>query len=331
MIEPRHIVIFVYIFELVAFSAFATSFRLLHGEQKAALYLARLMVVRLSVKLLYFYVEFYITSWHLNMLFNALMDTTYVLSIYLTLRTIAASLCLKIKHLRAFSFVAISYVLGFFLISLFWVDRASNHNILIQPGLPQALYSVNEVAFAVVSVFVLISLYICKDQTKRDGGSNYAPSPTAVFAGIATSLYIVYVFLWDMSFLVPGLDVIRSLKPFDGVLFFAAALAFCLAKLAKSSAVKELTAQDEAASPNKTAISENSQAEAIQQLGLTSREQEVLDELLTGKTVTQIAAELDIAENTAKRHVYNIYKKAGVHTRYELLAKLDRLNSSTER
>lgn len=322
MIEARHIVIFLYIFELLAFSILATAFRNLRGESRVTLQLSRLMVARLIVKLFYFYVEFYIISWHLNVLFNALMDSTYVLSIFLTLRVIALNVRSEIKRPRAFYSAATSYVLGFSLISVLWVDRESNHYILIQPGIPQVLYSLNELAFAVVALFAIASLFLRRNNASASEATEKALSFSAVCVGIATALYVIYVFLWDMSFLVPGLDAIRLLKPFDGVLFFSAALAACLWRLVDKEPAQKATGQSERLSPSHDHAQGGSQAEAILQLGLTSREREVLDKLLTGITVTQIAAELDIAENTAKRHVYNIYKKAGVHTRYELLAKL---------
>lgn len=52
---------------------------------------------------------------------------------------------------------------------------------------------------------------------------------------------------------------------------------------------------------------------------LTERESEIAVLLLTGKTYRMIAGELNISENTVKTHVKNIYSKAGVHNRTELM------------
>jgi DNA-binding CsgD family transcriptional regulator len=52
---------------------------------------------------------------------------------------------------------------------------------------------------------------------------------------------------------------------------------------------------------------------------LSSREQQVLDLMIGGKTNAQIAQELFLSERTVRNHAYRIYKKLGVSTRVELL------------
>lgn len=52
---------------------------------------------------------------------------------------------------------------------------------------------------------------------------------------------------------------------------------------------------------------------------LTERESEIVSLLLTGKTYRIIAAEMNLSENTVKTHVKNIYSKAGVQNRTELM------------
>lgn len=54
---------------------------------------------------------------------------------------------------------------------------------------------------------------------------------------------------------------------------------------------------------------------------LTKREEEVLKELLTGKTNTQIAKELFISERTLYHHIESIYEKLGVENKVELYTK----------
>mgnify|MGYP004467149283 FL=1 len=53
---------------------------------------------------------------------------------------------------------------------------------------------------------------------------------------------------------------------------------------------------------------------------LTSREAEVLNLLLKGKSVSEISEELFVANGTTKAHVNNIYKKLGIHSKEELFA-----------
>ncbi len=55
---------------------------------------------------------------------------------------------------------------------------------------------------------------------------------------------------------------------------------------------------------------------------LTEREGEVAALLMKGKTYRMIAGELHVSENTVKTHVKNIYSKAGVQNRTELMALL---------
>lgn len=52
---------------------------------------------------------------------------------------------------------------------------------------------------------------------------------------------------------------------------------------------------------------------------LTERESEIASLLITGKTYRMIAGELHVSENTVKTHVKNIYSKAGVQSRTELM------------
>ncbi len=52
---------------------------------------------------------------------------------------------------------------------------------------------------------------------------------------------------------------------------------------------------------------------------ITDRERDIIRELLTGATVSELAGRLYISEHTAKTHVKNIYQKLGVRNRVELL------------
>ncbi|MGE4273647.1 MAG: LuxR C-terminal-related transcriptional regulator [Desulfitobacterium sp.] len=61
---------------------------------------------------------------------------------------------------------------------------------------------------------------------------------------------------------------------------------------------------------------------------LTEREGEIAALLLKGKTYRMIAGELNVSENTVKTHVKNIYSKAGVQSRSELMNLLLDIQSS---
>lgn len=57
--------------------------------------------------------------------------------------------------------------------------------------------------------------------------------------------------------------------------------------------------------------------EAADELGLTSREREILDRVATGRSNKQIAAEFWLSEQTIKYHLTNVYRKLGVSSRTE--------------
>ncbi len=56
--------------------------------------------------------------------------------------------------------------------------------------------------------------------------------------------------------------------------------------------------------------------------GITKREMEAVELLLTGNSKKDIAAAMKISVNTAKRHIENIYSKMEVHDRFQLFAAL---------
>ena len=65
---------------------------------------------------------------------------------------------------------------------------------------------------------------------------------------------------------------------------------------------------------------------ALTDLGLTRREAETAEFIAKGMTNTEIAAAMDISENTVKTHLANIYKKLGLNYRTELMSLLHRMN-----
>jgi len=52
---------------------------------------------------------------------------------------------------------------------------------------------------------------------------------------------------------------------------------------------------------------------------ISIREQEILKLILDGKSNKEIEDSLFISYHTVKNHVYNIFQKFGVKTRYELI------------
>ena len=57
---------------------------------------------------------------------------------------------------------------------------------------------------------------------------------------------------------------------------------------------------------------------SLQQYNLTPRECEILELLLQGLTNEEIAGRLFIADNTLRRHTYNLFSKLGIQERWQL-------------
>jgi DNA-binding CsgD family transcriptional regulator len=63
-------------------------------------------------------------------------------------------------------------------------------------------------------------------------------------------------------------------------------------------------------------------AEFLSKYGITEREREIIIKVMQGKSNEDIARELFISLATVKTHLYNIYKKVDIDSRYDLLARV---------
>jgi len=59
-----------------------------------------------------------------------------------------------------------------------------------------------------------------------------------------------------------------------------------------------------------------------QQYGLTPRQKNIVDLILTGSSNKEIGEELHITEGTVKTHIYNIFKKVDVTSRNQIISKI---------
>ncbi len=81
---------------------------------------------------------------------------------------------------------------------------------------------------------------------------------------------------------------------------------------------------------NHQSNSSNISQEPGQEIGLTRRQEEVLDLIVSGKSNKAIASELGLTTGTVKMHVSGIFKKLEVGSRTEAIAKYSELKKSTE-
>ena len=88
-------------------------------------------------------------------------------------------------------------------------------------------------------------------------------------------------------------------------------------RVAAEKAGREVS--EEAAALQKMQGAEYKKIKFVQKLSLTDREEEVFTLLLAGKNNQEISSELTVSMGTVKAHVHNIYQKADVTRRYELV------------
>jgi DNA-binding CsgD family transcriptional regulator len=60
---------------------------------------------------------------------------------------------------------------------------------------------------------------------------------------------------------------------------------------------------------------------ALESLGISGREREVLELLAAGKSNKEIARRLDVSPNTVKTHVSKLFEKLGVRRRTEAISR----------
>ncbi len=103
-------------------------------------------------------------------------------------------------------------------------------------------------------------------------------------------------------------------------LFFVIWSFIYFVQLVKSNPIKILCEID------KSPIDLNNLSNNISELGLSSREKEVLELLLSGLSYKQIATKLSISMSTVKTHICRIYEKTSTNSKIELINKI--LNKS---
>lgn len=68
-------------------------------------------------------------------------------------------------------------------------------------------------------------------------------------------------------------------------------------------------------------VQSEKEMEEMEEINLTKREQEVLEQIAKGLNHHQIAANLVISPSTVRKHIENVYKKMQVHNKVEAIQK----------
>lgn len=155
-----------------------------------------------------------------------------------------------------------------------------------------------------VSVILLVLYCICSEEGDFSIGRK-------------NRIMIVEIFLlcYIMQLIGSYVEILRMV-PWTciGYLFFCAVQFTFLFDKSKQNVIQDIDDKEH-----------GKKCDAYVQL-LTKREQEIADCICEGKSNKEIAETLVISQNTARNHIYNIYKKLGVKNKVELLNKLHELN-----
>jgi DNA-binding CsgD family transcriptional regulator len=66
-------------------------------------------------------------------------------------------------------------------------------------------------------------------------------------------------------------------------------------------------------------VSQTGFGAVYEKYGISVRQREIIELMLHGKSNRDIAEKLFIAQHTVKNHIYNLYQKLGVKSRFELI------------
>lgn len=354
----KHVVIIIYVLELIAASTLLSSFESLWNNRflspkvkidenlrRKFLRLFILMICRIIVKAVYFYIEFYVKPMPVAYLIDFAMDFTYVLSLYFCFDLVLYLCGKNSKAIKAFAGVCgIIYSFGFMFISLIWLDP-DMEDLLIPKGAASAAYILSElillVPYLVIGVVITVNLIVNHRQ--------YEYFAECFVLTVNNLWYIIYVHMWNFSYLDEKLYFLRILKPLDGLHFYMAVLLLLFwgvyirqSRLMRNTKFSEEPAKEILPEAKTTIVEKeeeetNSEQSEIQretvheectadEYQLTTREEEILELLIYGKSYQEIADELFISLNTVKRHCSHVYQKCGVKNRNQLTALMNTKN-----
>lgn len=132
--------------------------------------------------------------------------------------------------------------------------------------------------------------------------------------------YMVWIAYWDYSTWYKTEDNLISIYAMDPLILLYAILNIAL--------IYYFYKKDPLKLMNPQITMEEAVKLVAEQYGLSEREREVLELMNCGKSNGQIAGELNISENTVKRHTSNIFKKTNTGSRHEIMYKVTSVNSS---
>ncbi len=159
----------------------------------------------------------------------------------------------------------------------------------------------------------LAGIYLLGCVLNRFGDFRLFKLIVAVIMPVSVLMYLVPDLLAGMPSVLHGTAMASSATLFIIFLLLSPAYSSYLFSADWSDDLRRLTMSE--------AQKRVEQADRFDSLNLTPREKEIAALLLQGLTIKQIAVSLDIAFDTAKYHIRNLYKKLGIGSRPELFAR----------
>lgn len=229
---------------------------------------------------------------------------------------IIASLLAVISHRRNSYMYKINKVVFTFAVCVETViilfGKQTKGGAIIDLGILRNVVSLANILFAVAVISVAIAfmtslIRIKKSGMERSGG---------IFFSVMMILYMMWVIVYDFTYVNEIDNELLQEMIIDPILMICSVLdigvlIFFFRKFPFERTTEELLkSRDELV-----------ESFAVRN-GFTEREKEVLACVCSGSNNSEIANELFISENTVKRHMNNIFRKAGARNRYELISKV---------
>lgn len=180
--------------------------------------------------------------------------------------------------------------------------------IIEQSGLKYLLVALNGLFALAVIIYTGLSAYRALRLMEKGSTRN-----GVLFFSVSLMLYMMWVALFDFEIVYKPAFAFASDMTLDPVL-----IAYCIVDVVIIVFFLRKDPFELFVEHTEMQVAEKL-AKAAEEYGLTNREREVTELVLMGMNNPDIAARLCISEYTVKRHLNNIFRKAGVKNRYELI------------
>lgn len=210
---------------------------------------------------------------------------------------------------------------GLLILSVFTTGLESWAGIFMQTG------------YHLFLIYIYTEFSVFSSETESSPSRIFAFGTCAIDIGLLTGFGLLFaVTTLSSVWSIGAILVVVYLLILVGILVFPKVLEDIGNKSRDKRALLLLQGNAQSADPHeaKAAISNDKSLEKRcevfgTQYNLSSREQEILDYLLRGRSLRSIATETYLSYNTVKTHVSHIYRKANVHTRDELIDRFDKI------